>query len=123
MLTEIRDIIIIAGISSSLLLLLLSTILIVSIFLKIRKLTKFIEGKFPLRVEIADNIFKDFDERQIQQLSSSRVNDIKNPFIPHESTEDEIGFEQKLCLDSSLMNSTVIATLTSDLFVTLKKSI
>ena len=53
------------------------------------------------------NIFKDFDERQIQQLSSSRVNDIKNPFIPHESTEDEIGFEQKLCLDSSLMNSTV----------------
>ncbi len=44
MLTDIRDIIIIFGISASFLLLLLSTILIVSTFLKIRKLTKFIEN-------------------------------------------------------------------------------
>ncbi len=51
MLTEIRDIIIIAGISTSLLLLLVSTILIVSIFLKIRKLTKFIESSLE---EISD---------------------------------------------------------------------
>ena len=38
MLTEIRDIVIIFGISTSFLLLLISTILIVSTFLKIRKL-------------------------------------------------------------------------------------
>ena len=75
--------------------------------INIEELTKFIERTFPLRVEIVDNVFKNFDERQIQQLSSSRVNDIKSPFRSHESTEDEIDFEQKLCLDSSLMNSTV----------------
>ena len=43
MLTDIRDIIIIFGISSSFLLLLISTILVIKTFLKIRKLTKFIE--------------------------------------------------------------------------------
>ena len=43
MLTDLRDIIIIFGISSSFLLLLISTILVVKTFLKIRKLTKFIE--------------------------------------------------------------------------------
>jgi len=75
--------------------------------INIEELTKFIERTFPIKVEIADNIFKDFDDRQIRQLSSFRVNNIKNPFRPHESTEDEIGFERKLCLDSSLMNSTV----------------
>ena len=75
--------------------------------INIEELTKFIERTFPIKVEIADNIFKDFDDRQIRQLSSFRVNNIKNPFRPHESTEDEIGFERELCLDSSLMNSTV----------------
>ena len=51
MLTDIRDIIIIFGISASFLLLLISTILVVSTFLKIRKLTKFIENSLE---EISD---------------------------------------------------------------------
>ena len=51
MLSDIRDIIIIFGISTSFLLLLISTILIVSTFQKIRKLTKFIENSFE---EISD---------------------------------------------------------------------
>ena len=51
MLTEIRDIVIIFGISTSFLLLLISTILIVSTFLKIRKLTIFIENSLE---EISD---------------------------------------------------------------------
>jgi len=51
MLTEIRDIIIIFGISASFLLLLISTILVVITFLKIRKLTKFIENSLE---EISD---------------------------------------------------------------------
>ena len=40
MLTDIRDIIIIFGVSASFLVLLISTILVVSTFLKIRKLTE-----------------------------------------------------------------------------------
>ena len=51
MLTDIRDIVIIFGISTSFLLLLISTILIVSTFLKIRKLTIFIENSLE---EISD---------------------------------------------------------------------
>ncbi len=51
MLSDIRDIIIIFGISTSFLLLLISTILIVITFQKIRKLTKFIENSLE---EISD---------------------------------------------------------------------
>ncbi len=51
MLTDIRDIIIIFGISSSFLLLLISTILVIKTFLKIRKLTRFIENSLE---EISD---------------------------------------------------------------------
>ena len=51
MLTDIRDIMIIFGISISFLLLLISTILIVITFLKIRKITKFIENSLE---EISD---------------------------------------------------------------------
>ena len=51
MLTDIRDIVMIFGISTSFLLLLKSTILIVSTFLKIRKLTIFIENSLE---EISD---------------------------------------------------------------------
>ena len=51
MLTDLRDIIIIFGISSSFLLLLISTILVIKTFLKIRKLTRFIENSLE---EISD---------------------------------------------------------------------
>ena len=51
MLTDIRDIIIIFGISSSFLLSLISTILVIKTFLKIRKLTRFIENSLE---EISD---------------------------------------------------------------------
>ena len=51
MLTDFRDIIIIFGILASFLLLLISTILVVITFLKIRKLTKFIENSLE---EISD---------------------------------------------------------------------
>ena len=51
MLNDIRDIVIIFGISASFLLLLISTLLIVSTFLKIRKLTIFIENSLE---EISD---------------------------------------------------------------------
>ena len=51
MLTDIRDIIIIFGVSSSFLLLLISTVLVINTFLKIRKLTRFIENSLQ---EISD---------------------------------------------------------------------
>tara|TARA_S200000501_G_scaffold355014_1_gene376263 strand:- start:5039 stop:5335 length:297 start_codon:yes stop_codon:yes gene_type:complete len=44
MLTEIRDIIIIIGITLSFIMLLISTILLINLFLKIKKLINYIEG-------------------------------------------------------------------------------
>ena len=51
MLTEIRDIIIIIGISLSFIMLLISTTLIINVFLKIKKLVNYVEGSLE---EISD---------------------------------------------------------------------
>ena len=51
MLTEIRDIIIIIGISLSFIFLLISTTLIINVFLKIKKLVNYVEGSLE---EISD---------------------------------------------------------------------
>ena len=51
MLTEVRDIIIIIGISISFIMLLISTTLIINVFLKLRKLANYIENSFE---EISD---------------------------------------------------------------------
>ena len=56
MLTDIRDIIIIIGISSSFLLLLISTILVINTFLKIRKLVRFIENSLEEISEIRNKV-------------------------------------------------------------------
>ena len=62
MLTDVRDIIIIIGISLSFVLLLVSTILITSVFIKIRKLVRYIEESFEeitdLRKKIKNSIPK-----------------------------------------------------------------
>ena len=62
MLTDVRDIIIIIGISLSFVLLLVSTILITSVFIKIRKLVRYIEESLEeitdLRKKIKNSIPK-----------------------------------------------------------------
>ena len=73
----------------------------------IKQLTNFLEKHFPIQVEIKDNIFKQFSMKNINQLSNSRISNIKNPFSEHKSSSIEIEFEKKLCQDSSLMNTTV----------------
>ncbi len=69
-------------------------------------LTEFLEEKFPIKVEIRNNVFKEFSLEDIKKLSKIRITDIKNPFSENESSDDEIEFEKKLCEDSSVMNST-----------------
>ena len=69
-------------------------------------LTEFLEEKFPIKVEIRNNVFKEFSLEDIKKLSNIRITDIKNPFSEHKSSDDEIEFEKKLCKDSSVMNST-----------------
>ena len=69
-------------------------------------LTKFLEEKFPIKVEIKNNVFKDFSFEDTKKLSNIRIIDIKNPFSEYGSSDIEIEFERKLCEDSSIMNST-----------------
>ena len=74
--------------------------------INIEKLINFLECNFPVKVEMKDNIFKEFGLEGIKKLSNIRITDIKNPFSVHESSDIEIEFEKKLCQNSSLMNST-----------------
>ena len=69
-------------------------------------LTEFLEEKFPIKVEIKNNVFKEFSLEDIKKLSNIRITDIKNPFSEYVASDDEIEFEKKLCEDSSVMNST-----------------
>ena len=74
--------------------------------INIEKIKKFIENNFPFKVEIKENIFKEFSPENIKELSNIRITNIQNSFSEHHSSDTEIKFEKELCNDSSLMNST-----------------
>ena len=74
--------------------------------INIEKLTGFLEYNFPVKVEIKDNIFKEFSLEDIKKISSIRITDIKSSFSKHKSSDIEIEFEAKLCKNSSVMDST-----------------
>ena len=75
--------------------------------INIEKIKKFIENNFPFKVEIKENIFKEFSLKNIKELSDIRITDIKNSFLKYTPSDTEIEFEEKLCRDSSLMDSTI----------------
>ena len=72
----------------------------------IEHLVDFLETKFPMQVEVRENIFKQFNDEQIKELSSIRIRDVKNSFSIYDYTADDIAFEKRLSQDSSLMDST-----------------
>ena len=74
--------------------------------INIEKLTKFLEDNFPFEVKIKENIFKEFNLKNIKELSNTRITDIKNSFSKYASNDTEIKFEEELCRNSSLMDST-----------------
>ena len=74
--------------------------------ISIEKLTKFLEDNFPFEVKIEENIFKEFSLKNIKELSNTRITDIKNSFSKYDSNDTEIEFEEKLCRNSSIMEST-----------------
>jgi len=74
--------------------------------INIEKLINYLENNFPVKVEIKDNIFKEFSLEDIRKLSNIRIINIKNSFSKHKSTNIEIEFEAKLCKNSSVMDST-----------------
>ena len=74
--------------------------------INIDALVVFLQENFPIKVDIKDNVFKEFSLENIKKLSNIRITDIKSSFSEHMSSDDEIEFERKLCEDSSLMDST-----------------
>ncbi|MDC0041494.1 hypothetical protein OAJ50_02080 [Candidatus Nitrosopelagicus sp.] len=74
--------------------------------INIEKLTKFLEDNFPFEVKIKENIFSEFSLKNIKELSNTRITDIKNSFSKYDSNYTEIKFEEELCRNSSLMDST-----------------
>ena len=69
-------------------------------------LIQFLETKFPIQVEVRENIFKQFNDEQIKRLSAIKIRDVKNSFSVCEYTASELEFEKRLSQDSSLMDST-----------------
>ena len=65
--------------------------------INIEKIKKFIENNFPFKVEIKENIFKEFSLKNIKELSDIRITDIKNSFLKCTPSDTEIEFEEKLC--------------------------
>ena len=72
----------------------------------INQLVEFLKENFSIKIQVKDSIFKEFNYKEIKQLSSIRIKDIKNSFQTYKSSDEEIEFEKKLCNDSSLMNTT-----------------
>ncbi len=70
------------------------------------RLADFLRNTLSIEVEIKDNIFKEFTNEQIKNLSRIRVIDPKKTFHEYSANEEEIEFEKKLCLDSSIMDTT-----------------
>ncbi len=70
------------------------------------QLADFLSNTLSIKVEIKDNIFKEFTNEQIKNLSKIRVIDPKRTFQEYDANDEEIEFEKKLCLDSSIMDTT-----------------
>ena len=75
--------------------------------INIIQLRDFLEEKFSLSVQIAENVFSQFNEEQVRSVSSIRIKDIKNSFTRYDYNESEFEFEKKVSNDSSLMESTI----------------
>jgi len=63
--------------------------------IQIKKLQKFITNTFPISVEIRDNLFKHHDEKRFENIASTRIFDLKNPFQKHIPTIEEIKIERE----------------------------
>ena len=75
--------------------------------INIKQLRDFLEEKFPVKVQIEENVFNQFNEEQVRSISSIRIKDIKNSFITYDYNKSEFEFESKMSRDSSLMESTI----------------
>ena len=58
--------------------------------INIEKLTNFLESNFSFKVEIKENIFREFSLDDIKKLSNIRIVDIKNSFSKYDSNDTEI---------------------------------
>lgn len=78
--------------------------------IKIKNLTKFIEKSINVKVTTRKNIFTHFglDRKKALGLASIRIFNIYAPFEIHSPTLDEIDFEEKSFVDSSVHNNIVL---------------
>jgi hypothetical protein len=61
--------------------------------IQLKKLGKFIEDIFPVKIEIRNNFFQNSNQKIYEKIASARIFDLKKPFQEHIPTKDEIEIE------------------------------
>jgi len=63
--------------------------------IQIKELQEFITNTFSVMVEIRDNLFKYYNEKRFEDIASTRIFDLRNPFRKHIPTDEEIKIERE----------------------------
>lgn len=63
--------------------------------IQLRKMIKFLEELFPIKVELRESFFQNLDHRIFKKIASTRVLDLKKPFQKIEPSIEDIEKEKK----------------------------
>lgn len=72
------------------------------------KLKNFLEKTFPVTVEVKNSIFNEFKPNTAFQIASCRIYNPKRPFEKHYPSKEEIIFEEKNFLNTSINENIVM---------------
>jgi hypothetical protein len=78
--------------------------------IKIKELAKFIEKLANVKVSVRKNIFNHFnlDRKKAFDLASLRIFNVYTPFERHTPTLEEVNFEERSFMDSSIHNNIIL---------------
>jgi hypothetical protein len=61
--------------------------------IQLKKLEKFIVDTFPVKSETRSNFFQNSNQKMYEKIASTRISDLKKPFVKYVPTADEIQVE------------------------------
>jgi hypothetical protein len=74
--------------------------------INVSELVNFLKKTIPVEVVVKDNFFKELSTKQIQQISESRIFEIKRPFQRNDPNQTDLKLEEQFCRSSKIMEQT-----------------